>query len=86
MRSADGQMIDMTADDLQSPLMTLKQASKYLCCSYSTTLRLASTNELESCRIASAWRTSKQACDSFIKKQFAAQRAINQSVEVDADD
>ena len=83
MTHMNRQVFDTADEGLRSQLLTLNDVSEYLNCSYSTTLRLVSRGELEACRIGTAWRTSKSACDNYIRRQFAEQRIICKSVDVE---
>lgn len=54
--------------------ITLKDASRILCCSYSTALRLAQSGKLKAFQIMSAWRTSEAACRDFMAEAYADQQ------------
>ena len=67
-------MDDEKVKDGNSPrIITLTEASKMLCCSYSTALRLVRDGELKAFRVRGAWRTSIQACEEYIEKAFGDQ-------------
>ena len=65
----------------EGEIFTLAQAAEYLNASLSTVLRLVNSGELRAFRIRKAWRTSSGACDEFVKRQFADQAVVCQSVD-----
>ena len=58
-------------------VITLGDAAKLLCCSYSTVLRLANDGELRAFRVRGAWRTTNYACEEFIRRSFGSQNGIS---------
>lgn len=67
----------------KTEVIDLAEASEKLHCSYSTTLRLVKSGDLEAFRIRDAWRTTVAACDKYIERAFVEQRLIVQSLVID---
>lgn len=63
-------------------VITLSEAGKILHASYATVLRLATSGELKAFRIRNSWRTSKFACNEYIRTQFKKQAFVCRSIEI----
>ena len=72
-------MLDKDAGEAR--IISLMDAAKLLGTSYPTALRLARSGELKAFKIHRIWRTSTSACDEYIKRRFAEQALMCQSVE-----
>ena len=70
-----------TRTSSEGEILTLAQAAECLNASLSTMLRLVNSGELRAFRIRKAWRTISDACDEFVKRQFADQAVICKSVD-----
>ena len=44
-------------------------------------MRLAKSGELKAFRLRNSWRTSTAACEEYVRRRFAEQARICQSVE-----
>lgn len=65
----------------EARIISLMDAAKILGTSYPTVLRLARSGELKAFKIRRIWRTSTVACDEYIRRGFAEQALMCQSVE-----
>ena len=71
-----------TKPESDAQVIDLKETARILRVSYPTAHRLAQSGELKAFRVRNAWRTSTDACDEFIRRKFAEQALICQSVEM----
>ena len=57
-------------------ILTLAEAAELLHTSYSTVYRLVTDGELDAFRLRNSWRTSTQACEAYVSRQFAEQATM----------
>ena len=62
-------------------IITLMEAAQILGTSYPTAHRMACSGELKAFRLRNSWRTSTAACEEYVRRRFAEQARICQSVE-----